>query len=117
MRCDNLKKILKILFVILVFYLSIVIFTTIDFTIVANKYQNEYDTELGLGTVILQIASTWKFTSIMVVLALIAKTSEKLDITIKNTIYFLPLLSIFSFFIIVEPVCKIVQLFGLVSIN
>lgn len=112
-----MKKILKVLIVIFIFYISIVVFTTIDFTIMANKYQNEYGYELGLGSVILQIASTWRFAFLTTVVALIVKNSEKLDSTVKNTIYFLPLLSILSFFIIVEPVCRLVDLLGLVKIN
>lgn len=112
-----MKKISKILVILVIFYISIIIFTTIDFTIVASKYQAEYETELGLGSILMQVASTMKFTSFTVVLALIAKASEKVDSVIKTTIYFLPLLSFLSFPVIVWPVCKIVEMLSLVNIN
>lgn len=109
-----MKKVLKVLVILSIFFLTIVIFVTVDTSIMINSHNNDIEHECaqycGLGIAFSPIVSTWKFAFLMTILAIWAKFSKKLDITTKNTIYFFPIISFWSFFILANPILWLMEL-------
>lgn len=101
----------------MIFYISIIVFVAIDLSITMNVFNNESYKECGRGCglamAMLPIISTWKFAFLMAIVAIIIKYNNKIDKTIKNTIYFLPIISTFSVFIIKIPVLWLLGIFKL----
>ena len=80
----------------------------VDCNIMLNDFENHIPDDngrgYGLGIIFVPIVSTWKFAFLMTILAIYAKFSKKVDSITKNTIYFLPVISLISFFIVTDPV-------------
>lgn len=112
-----MKKTLKVLSILTIFFIAITIFVAIDFTIVVNDHDNDIDHECnqvcGLGIAFFPIVSTWKFALIMIIVAIIVKFNKKLDSVTKTTIYLLPILSFYGFFYAIIPALWIIKLLGL----
>ena len=114
-----MKKILKVIGILAIFFITIIIFVAIDTSFMVNDHDNDIEhectQECGLGMAFLPIISTWKYSFLMTILAICAKFSKKLDSTTKNTIYFLPIISLLSLVIIIKPVFWIIELFNLIK--
>lgn len=114
-----MKKILIVLAILLIFFIAITIFIAIDSSIMINHYFNEINTEVehsrGLGVAFLPVISTWKFTFLMIIVAIIVKLNKKISSLIKVTIYFLPVLSFYSFFYATIPALKLMNLLNLLK--
>lgn len=108
-----MRKVLKVLVILAIFFITLIIFLTVDTYIMIIWYANGIDAscpECGLGFALLPIISKWKHTFLMTILAIWAKFSKKLDITTKNTIYFFPIISFWSFFILANPILWLMEL-------
>ena len=96
------------------FFVVLIIFMAVDCNIMLGEFINNIPEDnargYGLGIIFVPIVSTWKFAFLMTILAIYAKFSKKLDSTTKNTIYFLPIISLLSFFIITNPVHSLMNL-------
>ena len=103
-----MKNVLKVLFILIIFFVTLIIFMAFDCHIMFDEFINNIPEDnargYGLGIIFIPIVSTWKFAFLMTILAICVKFSKKLDQLTKNTIYFLPIISLLSFFIITEPV-------------
>ncbi len=112
-----MKKILKVLGILAIFFIAITIFVAIDFTIMVNNHDNDIEHECsqvcGLGIAFFPIVSTWKFALIMIVVAIIVKFNKKLDSVTKTTIYLLPILSFYGFFYATTPALWLMKVLGL----
>ena len=103
-----MKKVLKVLLILSIFFITLIIFMAVDCNIMLNDFENHIPDDngrgYGLGIIFVPIVSTWKFAFLMTILAIYAKFSKKVDSITKNTIYFLPVISLISFFIVTDPV-------------
>lgn len=112
-----MKKILKVLGILAIFFIAITIFVAIDFTIMVNGHDNDIAHECsqvcGLGIAFFPIVSTWKFALIMIIVGIIVKFYKKLDSVTKTTIYLLPILSFYGFFYATMPALWLMKLLGL----
>lgn len=109
-----MKKVLKVLFILSIFFVILILFMTVDCKIMLNDFDNNIPEDngrgYGLGIIFVPIVSTWKFAFLMTILAICAKFSKKLDSTTKTTIYFLPIISLFGFFIVTDSVLWLMNL-------
>lgn len=112
-----MKKVLKILLILSIFFATLVIFMTIDCHIMLKDFFNSIPEEngrgYGLGIIFVPILSTWKYTIFMIILAIIVKFNKKIDSITKKTIYILPILSFYGFLYATVPTIWLMELFNL----
>lgn len=109
-----MKKVLKVLVILSIFFITLIIFMTVDCKIMLNDFDDNIPEDnsrgYGLGIIFVPIVSTWKFAFLMTILAIWAKLSKKIDKVTKNVICFLPIISLFGFFIVTDSVLWLMKL-------